>query len=116
MTPTEFVNRLANHYGFPEVGDPKGLVADYVAALDGTDADLLKAASDRLIRTHQFRNWPTVAECRTAIDRAASDRLNAQRRFGTPVEPVRRVPTPEERARVQALVDGLKAKLTGRVA
>jgi len=112
MTPDAFVQRLLNHYGAPEhATDMKMLGADYAAALKGTDADLLQAASDRLLKDHRFRCWPTVAECRAAVDKAALDRFNARRRVETHSATEHRMPTPEERERLAALVRETVAKL-----
>lgn len=109
MTPTEFVNRLANHYGFADVANPKGLVDDYVAALAGTDPDVLRKASDRLLTVHTFRNWPTVGECIAMINVVATHRMSDRK-----LEPIEARPeqTPEQRARVAAMVAGFAATLT----
>ncbi len=104
MTPAEFVNRFINHYGFVDITNPKGLVDDYVAALTGTDVDVLRAASDRLLKEHQFRNWPTLGECRIAIDKAALERTSERDRNRREPEQPRQEPTPEQRQRVNDLV------------
>jgi hypothetical protein len=112
MTPAEFVARLHNHYGPPEhAPDAKALIADYRAALAGTDPAVLQAASDRLIRAHQYRNWPTVGECREAVTVACADHARKHRRYEPPAARVE--PSAESKARVQALVDGVRARLRG---
>lgn len=117
MTPTEFVERFINHYGTPDAPNLAALVEDYEAALRGTKPEILQAASERLIRSHTFRSWPTIGECRAAVDAAAVEAAARRQRQARGYEPTPgwAPPTAESRTRVQALVDGLKSKLKGVV-
>lgn len=114
MTPAEFVKRLQNHFGPPEhAADEKALAADYAAALAGTHPTVLQQASDRLISKHQYRNWPTIGECRLAVEVVAaewSSALARMRRGHTGVE-IYPPPTEEQRQRVSDLVRATTALL-----
>lgn len=107
MTPEQFVQRLFNHIGAPQhATDLKAFKEDYVAALAGSDPDLLQEACDRLLRARTFRAWPMVGECVQAVNDAAVRRNNSRRSAS-----LRSTPPPEEnhataesRARVAELV------------
>lgn len=116
MTPKEFVQRILNHYGAPEhVADRKAFSDDYIASLNGTDADVLAEASDRLIKAHTYRVWPTIGECIQMVDLVARER--ARQRQQAERQPIerRQEPTPEQKARVAALVKGATEKLRSAV-
>ena len=106
-----FTDRFFNLYGPAEAVDPKSFVGEYVHALAGNAAELLKPAADHVIAEHKYRNWPTVGECvaavRTIAERAAAARLRAP----PPVEP-RPIYSADARERVAALVEEAKASLT----
>jgi hypothetical protein len=106
MTPNEFAQRLMNHYGSPEhAGDVKALVADYVAALNGADPAILQEASDRLLKAHTYRSWPTIGECRLMVEAVAAERTRNAERWARRNEPSTRTePTEEQRQRVNELV------------
>jgi hypothetical protein len=107
-----FTHRFLNLYGAPNVVDPAAFKAEYVRALAGTEPTLLKAASDRVVDGHTFRNWPTVGECVAAIKAVAAERAAHARTIAAaqPPEP-RAEPAPEMRARVDVLLRQTRANL-----
>jgi nucleoside-diphosphate-sugar epimerase len=115
MSPVEeFVtSRFFNLYGPPDAFDPKAFVAEYAKALNGTDADILREASDRIVRKHKYRNWPTVGECVEVVQFIAEQRMLARRReawgYGRDQH---ETPTPEAKARMDEIVKQAAEYLT----
>lgn len=89
-------------YGAPETSNAQLFAEEYRNALAGTDRDILREAVDRLVKAHSFRTWPTIGEVRRLIDVVALERFNRNRRGHVPENHPQ--PTPEQRARVAALV------------
>lgn len=105
--------RFLNLYGSPDAVDPAAFVAEYGKALRGTDASILEEASDRVVKQHKYRNWPTVGECTDMVNVVAEQRARERehKNWGnTRVNP-HPVPTAEQRARVDALLAETKDKL-----
>ena len=86
-------------YGHPQTDDPATFFAEWKRRFEGTDAEILTAATDLVIDRHKFHSWPTIGECREAVrevaERAQSRRDLARARALPP--PVRREPTPEQK-------------------
>lgn len=102
-----FVRRFINNFGAPTVIDVDAFYAEYERALGGTDDDILREAAAHVIDHHSYpQRWPTVAECKTAVDHIATERAlaRARRNWGKKDEQPRQEPTPESRARVEALM------------
>jgi L-lactate utilization protein LutC len=72
MTIDEFLNRLVVLYGPPESPDVAAFVNEYREMLRGTGEHLLKPAGDEIRATHTRRGWPTPAEVKAAIGKAAA--------------------------------------------
>ena len=103
MTSVEefMLSRFLVAYGPPETTDEDALVAEYVKEIGNVPVERIKAATDELIRTHVYRNWPTVAECLRAINvvRMQSERMNELHRLGNPGFERRREPTAAAKSR-----------------
>lgn len=70
MTPFEkyIALRFLNLYGEPTAADRRQFVEEYRKALSATRADILEKASDYVVKHHAYPTWPTIGECRSAID------------------------------------------------
>jgi hypothetical protein len=95
----EIVRRFLALYGEPRTPDPELYLAEYGKALSGYPIDALMTAADELIRASPF--WPKPSEVIAKVDAE----LKWKARSVPPKAPEpRRVPTPEERERVAALM------------
>jgi len=99
-------------YGPPQTDNPALYFSEWARVFDGTDAEILTAATDFVIRQHRYPNWPTIGECCEAVDRVA-EHINARRareraRLPAPPPPV---VTQATRKRVAALVDECKRSI-----
>ncbi len=104
--------RFMTLYGEPPGHSLPALLAEYRKALDGTEASLLTEAVDHVVKQHGYRNWPTVGECVAAVRVVAERRAAAKLRTRNyQPEAPRQEPTPEARARVDALMKATIAKL-----
>lgn len=108
------LKRFTTLYGLPTTDDQEGFLEEYRTALTGTDPRILKPAIDLAIKRQEVPAWPPVGACSAAV-REISDRQYSERRLEFPKEEEYCQPTPESRARVQALVDGLVRKLRMKV-
>jgi hypothetical protein len=119
MTPDEFVQRLLNHIGPPDhATDLKTFKADYVAALGGAEPDILREASERLLKARTYRAWPMVGECVEAVGAVAGERERKRQREsrgGTSPYATNNA-TPEMRQRVAALVKATVAEMAEKAA
>lgn len=107
-------DRFLNHFGAPDVLDPKAYEAEYERALAGTAEDILFEAGSLVIKRHKFRNWPTVGECAAAVEQIAEERSAAKTRAANnakPAAPTWQEPTAEMKARVDALMRETIVKL-----
>lgn len=116
MNPVEefFTRRFLNLYGAPDAVDPAIFVAEYGNALAGTDVEILKAASDLVVRRHKYRNWPTVGECLDAVNTIAEQRAAQRLRTTPPQRDEREVPSKESQERVAALARETIEKMRNR--
>lgn len=106
------VRRFGKLYGPPTSPDPDGFADEYHKALDGTNPKILEEAIDEVVKQQIIPAWPTVGACVEAVNAVAERRMNERRRQepAKQAEDYRR-PTPEERARVGALLADLKDRL-----
>lgn len=100
-------------YGPPDSADPLAFVDEYVKALEGTDADILREALDLVVKQHKYpRIWPSVGDCTDMVRSVADRRMAARRREAWGYAPEKRIePSPEEKARVDAIAQRVKAAL-----
>lgn len=76
-----FIQRFVNNFGAPMAPDPESFFAEYQRALGGTDDDILREAAAHVVDHHGFpQRWPTVAECKSAVEHIAAERTMAQQR------------------------------------
>lgn len=109
------LGRFITLYCEPKTHDVDAYMAEYVKALDGMSREVVAAATDRLVKAHRHRNWPTIGECYDACQRAADELSQKRKAYDSniPYVPSRRAPySPEmeaswERARIwrQEMVD-----------
>lgn len=107
------IRRFATLYGPPTTDDAPAFIAEYHEALDGTDPDILRQAISVVVKRQTVPAWPVVGECVAAVNAAAQRRAAERGRERREAEPPRRQPTAEEKARVDALVKAMAAKLRG---
>lgn len=103
--PLMIVRRFRAAFGPPDTDDYAQLLAEYRRALGGWDPAIIEAAVDHLIDRHPFRSWPTIGAI-TAAAEAVAKRLLLERRarMRSLPAPQQAARSPEERARVAALV------------
>lgn len=65
-----FLEKFLLLYGEPKTTDVGAFFAEYQRALKGYTAQALEAGANKLIDAHTFKSWPTIAECRKAIESA----------------------------------------------
>lgn len=113
-----FIQRFINNFGAPAAPDPAELFAEYQRALAGTDDDFLREASTYVVDHHAFpQRWPTVAECKSAVEHIATERaLTRQRRsWGKATGDEKwKEPSAESKARVEALMRQTLADLRSK--
>lgn len=107
--------RFMTLYGEPKTNDIDAYMAEYVRALRGMSRQVLQGGTDRLVKSHKHRNWPTIGEAYDACQRAADELSQKQtaRERNVPYVPSRRAPYSAEmeasweRARIwrQEMVD-----------
>jgi len=106
------LSRFVVVYGEPRTGDLEAFFAEYEKAMRGTRPDILDRATDEILKGHEKRSWPTIGECRKAIDAAAADleRKRSAANAKTPY-PLKDTlpPSPDQKARVRDLVSDFKA-------
>lgn len=114
-----FTQKFLNLYGAPDAVDPKAYVEEYARALTGTDPEILRLASNRIVDGRiidgkAVRGWPSVGECVAAVKSVAL-RLEADRRSKAYAEQAAgksdTVPMPDAKERVKALVKQAKSHL-----
>lgn len=106
MTVKELIiQRFLTLYGPPKTNDKKAFFAEYQRALGGVEPGILKAAADKAIDGHTYPSWPTIGEVVEAVKSVAEQRAMERLRMPQPVEQ-RPEPSPEQKARVDALVRG----------
>lgn len=112
-TPEQFIERLMVHFAkrHPDEHAEAVWFADMVKALKGYDPQVLDLAADMLLDERTEVRFPLPAEIRQYCTRAC-EKLFPER-TPTNSDPYVNVPrpTPEQRARVQALVDAAKASM-----
>lgn len=104
----DMINRFTTLWGDPKTDNIDVYLHEYHRALDGTDPDLLEAATDACIDTETY--WPRVAVVKRHVDIASSKRPSRYK----PAEhqPIAGPPpSPEMKARVAALLAKGKAVL-----
>lgn len=121
MTPAEdAIDRLLAMFGEPRTTSPERFIAEYQKALTGIEAALLELAVDRVMRRSTF--WPKPAEIIEEVNRIAADKyrhratdwdaVEADRKAGWQFSDLTKgAPTPEARARAQAMVEEFKRNL-----
>jgi hypothetical protein len=107
---TLVIRRFTTLYGPPTTDDPNGFIAEYHKALQGTDAAILEAAIDAVVKRQGVPAWPPVGACVEAVNEVAERRVAERRRQEEPVKE-RIEPTPEQKARVKAIAAQFQAKL-----
>lgn len=79
----KMISRLAIVYGQPDSPDPVAFLEEFSRLLSSYSETTLDAATDRVLKKHRGRQWPTPAECIAACeevletDRAAEARRPA---------------------------------------
>lgn len=81
MSANILLQRLLVLYGPPESPDDAAFVEEYQDMLAGTEQHVLKMAGDFIRDTHARRGWPTPAEVKAAVAKAAG-------RFAAAREPI----------------------------
>ena len=113
MTVKELIiQRFLTLYGPPKTNDKKAFFAEYQRALGGVAPDILKAAADKAIDGHTYPSWPTIGEVVEAVKSVAEQRAMERLRMPQPVEQ-RPEPSPEQKARVDALVRNALQNISG---
>jgi hypothetical protein len=107
------IRRFNRLYGPPTTPDRDAYFAEYYKALKGTDPKLLEEDIDELVKRQTIPAWPTVGACVEAVH-AVAERHGSERRRQAPKQDDYQQPSPEERARIGALLAGLKDKLAAR--
>jgi hypothetical protein len=109
------LSRFAVVYGEPRTGDLEAFFAEYEKAMRGTRIDILEAATDEILKSHEKRSWPTIGECRKAIEAVAGE---IERKKAVEQKPpsgfqlsVVQTVTEESKARCRSLVAELKANV-----
>ncbi len=105
------IERLLNNFGAPQVDDLDAFYEEFYRALTGTEESLLRAAMDCAIDRHAYpMRWPTVAECKAAVDHIANERALARSRgnWGNSSELEQETPSPESKERVAALMRAVR--------
>ena len=111
------IERFLAMFGEPKTPNPERFIGEYRKALIGIDADVLERAVDRIMRSTTF--WPKPAEVIQEAHRVAAekyqhrpddwDAIEADRKAGWKfADLAKSAPTPEQKARVQAMVDEMK--------
>jgi hypothetical protein len=107
----ELMERLVLMYGPPPVQRQSlaAYAAEWRRALGGTRPDLLREATDRLIRTRRYRTWPTIGDVVHAVGQVGAERaLAAQRAAEAEQQRQEAVPkaalSPEAAAQAQQLM------------
>lgn len=120
MSPAEeAIERLLALFGEPKTSNPERFLEEYRKALTGIDSRVLERATDRIITKSTF--WPKPAEIIAEAHHIASqlyshrptdwDAVDKDRREGWSVSDLKRYRSEETRARVQGMVDELKANI-----
>lgn len=106
LVQSQVIERFGNLYGAANTPDPVAFKAEYTRALGGTDPDLLRAAIDFAIDGHTYQTWPTVGDCKAAVQVVAARRESDRKRrdWNGQDERAWHHATPESRARVGALM------------
>lgn len=68
------LSRFTTLYGEPKTENLSAFMGEYVSALRNASPDVLRAATDALIRTNTHRSWPTIGRCMEAVTLAADER------------------------------------------
>lgn len=108
MSASDAVNKLAAMFGEPRTPDPELFLDEYAKALKGWDGLVLDRAVSEAIRECVY--WPKPADIIQRAERIAAEMYKPKPfddRYAWRPEP-----TPEEKARVQALVDAAKKALS----
>lgn len=71
MSPDDFITRMTVLYGPPDTVDNEMFLDEYRAVLNGNAPELIKRAGDIIRDTQVRRFWPTPAEVKEAIRKAA---------------------------------------------
>ena len=106
------IRRFNRLYGPPTTPDREAYFAEYYKALSGTDPKILEEAIDAVVKRITIPAWPTPGACVEAVHEIAERRMFERRREAEPKQGECRLPTSEEKARVDALIVDLKGKLT----
>lgn len=121
MTPAEdAIDRMLAMFGEPKTTSPERFIAEYQKALAGVEASLLELAVDRVMKRSTF--WPKPAEILEEVNRIAADKyrhratdwdaVEADRKAGWQFSDLTKgAPTPEARARAQAMVEEFKRNI-----
>lgn len=105
----EVMVRLEVVYGPPKTSNPEIFFAEYNKHLSGYSPAALEKAIDKITADNKYRSWPTIGNIREALGEVLRWEKYAKPPEKTDaVPPDWHEPTPEEKARVAALVDRLK--------
>lgn len=66
----QFLRRLTVIYGMPKSDTADAFYQEYRDALSRFSAENLERAADRILQTHKYRSWPTIAECIDAAEKS----------------------------------------------
>ena len=116
MNPTDrAIARLTAVYGEPKTADPELFLTEFAKALEGSNEAFIDKAIDRWMRK-DTPFWPRPGELLAEINRVALDPIMRARKPAEhqPIET--RTRTPEEVARVSALVaETVRALSAGKI-
>lgn len=66
----EMLRRIGCVFGFPKAEDMNEFYKEYYFLLSDFSESEIKEATDELMRSHKYKNWPTVAECLMTVVKA----------------------------------------------
>jgi len=108
MTPDDFITRMTVLYGPPDTIDNEMFLDEYRAVLRGTAPPVIRLAGDIIRDTQVRRFWPTPAEVKEAIRKAAATGVGSVRR---PAEHAKFEPEPELSEEALAAHEASKARV-----
>lgn len=73
MTP--MTTKLMTVYGSPDTDNPRDFLATYDELIAQYPADVQAEAVKRVLASHRFKSWPTIAECLKACEAVTGERM-----------------------------------------
>lgn len=104
-----FIDRLQLLYGEPKTNDVERFYAEYASALSRFEPRHLSAGASKIIGSHKFRSWPTVAECIDAVEVFAPSK-----RPDVLPTPAVEIQTQQQKSNVQKLVTEFRQSMSSR--